>query len=111
MVATRSPAGAPNEDARIRGLVLAAVHGELAAGIARDRLRAVLQEALLLDEVALLPLRQRFTLWAAAVQRRTVAEVAELAGWTPAQVARLLRAALRTVAKSGYGQAVTEGAR
>ncbi|MEV4604167.1 hypothetical protein AB0K15_43260 [Amycolatopsis sp. NPDC049253] len=109
VVASRSAAGAPNEDERIRGLVLAAVHGELAAGTARDRLLAALEEALLLDEVALLPPRQCFTLWSAAVERRSVAEVAALAGWTPAQVALLLRAALRTVARSGYGQALAEG--
>ncbi|MEC3980370.1 sigma factor-like helix-turn-helix DNA-binding protein [Amycolatopsis sp. H20-H5] len=63
----------------------------------RDGLEGALREAVLLDELALLPPRQRFALWATTLQGRSVAEIAAHTGWTPAQIARLVRSALTTL--------------
>ncbi|GAA3546863.1 hypothetical protein GCM10022222_33100 [Amycolatopsis ultiminotia] len=96
-VDTSGPAAVPGgRDARAK--VLAALQARLGARVDRRRLDSAAREAVLLDELALLPPRQRYALWATALQHRSVAEVAAATGWSPAQVARLLRAALRTVA-------------
>ncbi|MEC3976404.1 hypothetical protein [Amycolatopsis sp. H20-H5] len=82
---------------RTRARVLVALEAELAPHTQRSRLDAALHDAVLLDELTLLPPRQRFTLWSAALAHDTVADIATRTGWTPAQVARLLRSALKTV--------------
>ncbi|GAB2796704.1 hypothetical protein [Amycolatopsis magusensis] len=56
-----------------------------------------LNEAVLMDELALLPPRQRFTVWAMAIEHRTVSEVIAETGWTSTQVMRLLNAGLSTI--------------
>jgi hypothetical protein len=81
----------------VRALVLAELRAELAPQVRHARLEAALSDAMLLDEEALLPPRQRFALRSTAIDRATVADVLARTGWTAPQVARLLRAALRTV--------------
>ncbi|WP_409186537.1 hypothetical protein F9C11_20805 [Amycolatopsis sp. VS8301801F10] len=93
----------------LRARVLAALHAELASWVDETRLESATCDAVLLDELALLPTRQRYALWATASQHRNVAEVAATTGWTPAQVARLLRAALRTVAAQAGPRAAPDG--
>jgi DNA-directed RNA polymerase specialized sigma24 family protein len=82
---------------QVRAHVLVALRADLAPRIGRAQLEAALRDAVLLDEVTLLPPRQRFALWSTAVDHLTTAELATRTGWTPPQIARLLRAALRTV--------------
>ncbi|SEP52354.1 Sigma-70, region 4 [Amycolatopsis saalfeldensis] len=83
---------------RARSQLLTALRAELAPRVERGVLSAALQDAVLLDELALLPPRQRFALWAAAVSHQDIADISAATGWTPGQVSRLLQAALRTVA-------------
>ncbi|WP_326943805.1 MULTISPECIES: sigma factor-like helix-turn-helix DNA-binding protein [unclassified Amycolatopsis] len=85
---------------QVRARVLVALRADLAPRIERATLDAALRDAVLLDEVTQLPPRQRFALWSTAVDRLTTAELATRTGWTPPQIARLLRAALRTVTSS-----------
>jgi hypothetical protein len=81
----------------VRARVLVTLRADLAPRIDRARLDEALHDAVLLDEVTLLPPRQRFALWSTTVDHLTTAELATRTGWTPPQIARLLRAALRTV--------------
>ncbi|MCR6490660.1 hypothetical protein M8542_48470 [Amycolatopsis sp. OK19-0408] len=60
-----------------------------------------LAEAVARDELALLPPRQRFTVWSIAVSHRQVAEVVAQTGWTRSQVLRLLNAGLSTITRWG----------
>ncbi|GLY38354.1 hypothetical protein Amsp01_043780 [Amycolatopsis sp. NBRC 101858] len=60
-----------------------------------------LAEAVVRDELALLPPRQRFTVWSVAVRHRPISEVAAEAGWTRSQVVRLLNAGLSTITRWG----------
>lgn len=92
-----SPASTDPGSRDTRAKVLAALRAALATRADPVRLESALRDAVLLDELALLPPRQRYALWATALRHRSVAEVAAATGWTPAQVARLVRAALRTV--------------
>ncbi len=64
---------------------------------ARALLEAALADAVLLDEVALLPPRQRFVVREMTLERRSPAEVAATTGWTGAQVLRLLNAGLSSI--------------
>ncbi len=82
---------------RLRSEVLARLRSELGSRVSHGELDAALRNAVLLDELALLPPRQRFALWAAATAQHTVADISARTGWTPQQVARLLRASLQTV--------------
>ncbi|MEV4049717.1 hypothetical protein AB0J55_00900 [Amycolatopsis sp. NPDC049688] len=81
----------------VRARVLTELRADLGRRIDRPRLDAALRDAVLLDEVTLLPPRQRFALWSTAVEHLTTAELATRTGWTSPQIARLLRGALRTV--------------
>ncbi|MEV7551958.1 hypothetical protein AB0N89_20255 [Amycolatopsis sp. NPDC089917] len=63
-------------------------------------LEAALAEAILLDELVLLPTRQRFTVWAAIVRGRPLAEIAAETGWSTAQVRRLLTAGLTSISRN-----------
>ncbi|WP_033296374.1 sigma-70 family RNA polymerase sigma factor [Amycolatopsis jejuensis] len=81
-----------------RAQVLAVLQAEFGSKADPARLASAVRDAILLDELALLPPRQRYALWATALAHRSVAEVTDATGWTPSQVARLVRAALRTVA-------------
>ncbi|GLY41849.1 hypothetical protein Amsp01_078720 [Amycolatopsis sp. NBRC 101858] len=60
-----------------------------------------LAEAVVRDELALLPPRQRFTVWSVAVRHRPISEVAAETGWTRSQVVRLLNAGLSTITRWG----------
>ncbi len=82
---------------QVRTRVLVELRAVLGRRIGRSRLDAALRDAVLLDEVTLLPPRQRFALWSTAVDHLTTAELATRTGWTSPQIARLLRGALRTV--------------
>lgn len=82
---------------QVRARVLTELRADLGRRIDRPRLDAALWDAVLLDEVTLLPPRQRFALWSTAVDHLTTAELATRTGWTSPQIARLLRGALRTV--------------
>jgi len=82
---------------QVRARVLTELRADLGRRIDRPRLDAALRDAVLLDEVTLLPPRQRFALWSTAVDHLTTAELATRTGWTSPQIARLLRGALRTV--------------
>ncbi|MDQ7810697.1 hypothetical protein Q5425_43815 [Amycolatopsis sp. A133] len=82
---------------QVRARVLLELRADLGRRIDRPRLDAALRDAVLLDEVTLLPPRQRFALWSTAVDHLTTAELATRTGWTSPQIARLLRGALRTV--------------
>ncbi|VVJ21786.1 Uncharacterised protein [Amycolatopsis camponoti] len=94
--ADRSPASV-DAGRQVRTRVLVELRDVLGRRIDRPRLDAALRDAVLLDEVALLPPRQRFALWSTAVEHLTTAELATRTGWTSPQIARLLRGALRTV--------------
>ncbi|WIX84570.1 hypothetical protein [Amycolatopsis sp. DG1A-15b] len=82
---------------QVRARVLTELRADLGRRIDRPRLDAALRDAVLLDEVTLLPPRQRFALWSTAVDHLTTAELATRTGWTSPQIVRLLRGALRTV--------------
>jgi hypothetical protein len=86
-----------NAGRQVRARVLLELRADLGRRIDRPRLDAALRDAVLLDEVTLLPPRQRFALWSTAVDHLTTAELATRTGWTSPQIARLLRGALRTV--------------
>ncbi|WP_370964608.1 hypothetical protein [Amycolatopsis sp. cg9] len=60
-----------------------------------------LAEAVARDELALLPPRQRFTVWSVAVRHRPISAVAAETGWTHSQVVRLLNAGLSTITRWG----------
>ncbi|MGW4527703.1 hypothetical protein [Amycolatopsis sp. NPDC004378] len=66
-------------------------------------LETAIRDAVLLDELVLLPPRQRLALWAATVQHESVIEISRRTGWTQPQVSRLLRAALLTVGRHATG--------
>ncbi|MDT8915221.1 hypothetical protein [Amycolatopsis sp. PS_44_ISF1] len=83
---------------RARARLVKALRAELTPEVDRAVLAAALRDAVLLDELALLPPRQRFALWATAVARRSTDDLIAVTGWTPRQVSKLLQAALRTVA-------------
>ncbi|WIV59239.1 hypothetical protein [Amycolatopsis nalaikhensis] len=85
---------------RVRARILIALRAELEQRIDRARLEAALRDATLLDEVTLLPPRQRAALWSVAVDHCAVTELAARTGWSPLQIARLLRAAMRTVSSA-----------
>ncbi|WP_103349892.1 sigma-70 family RNA polymerase sigma factor [Amycolatopsis sp. CA-128772] len=88
----------PARDRRNRARLIAALRIQLKhAGPDVD---TAIRDAVLWDEVALLPPRQRYALWAAVVRHDSVAEISRSTGWTPPQVSRLLRAALMTVGRS-----------
>ncbi|WP_326951940.1 hypothetical protein [Amycolatopsis sp. NBC_01286] len=82
---------------RIRVLVVRALRTELAPRCDAALLEAAVADAVLLDEVALLPPRQRFVVREMALERRSLAEVAATTGWTRAQVMRLLNAGLSSI--------------
>lgn len=92
-----SDTAGPDHGRPARDRVLASLHAEFPSRGRTAKLESAVRDAVLLDELALLPPRQRFALWATAVEHRSVADVARTTGWTPAQVARLLRTGLRTV--------------
>ncbi len=60
-----------------------------------------LAEAVVRDELVLLPPRQRFTVWSVAVRHRPISEVAADTGWSRSQVVRLLNAGLATITRWG----------
>lgn len=65
-----------------------------------------LADAMVLDELALLPPRQRFAVWEAVIRHRKVTDIAEDTGWTRGQAGRLLHAGMSSLAtrvKSGQG--------
>lgn len=66
----------------MRARVLTELRADLGRRIDRPRLDAALRDAVLLDEVTLLPPRQRFALWSTAVEHLTTAELATRTGWT-----------------------------
>jgi hypothetical protein len=84
--------------ARERAAVLDALRARLRHRVAPATLERAIGAAVLLDELARLPPRQRAALTAAALHGRSVTEIAEQTGAAPHQVARLLRTALRTLA-------------
>ncbi|MET0132473.1 MAG: hypothetical protein ABW215_02660 [Kibdelosporangium sp.] len=95
--APRGTARGSDPGRRPRAEVLTLLRVELGPRVERTRLDEALRDAVLLDEIALLPPRQRFALWASALAGQPMARIVIRTGWTPSQVARLLRAALRTV--------------
>lgn len=60
-----------------------------------------LADAVVRDELVLLPPRQRFTVWSVAVRHRPISEVAAETGWSRSQVVRLLNAGLATITRWG----------
>lgn len=91
------PAWWTDPGSRLRAQVLARLRSELSSRVDQADLDTALRSAVLLDELALLPSRQRFALWASVLAHHTTADIGARTGWTPRQVARLLRAALHTV--------------
>ncbi len=81
----------------VRTGVLAALRHHLAPAVDAVHLERALRDAVLWDEVALLPPRQRLVLTRVAGLRMPVSAVARDTGWSPDRVVCLLRAALRTV--------------
>ncbi|WP_344417858.1 hypothetical protein [Amycolatopsis minnesotensis] len=88
---------------RLRARVVAALRVDLGPRIDRARFEAVLRDAILLDELALLPPRQRLVLWTTVLGRGTLSDLVAETGWTPHQTARLLRAALQSVTAHSPG--------
>jgi DNA-directed RNA polymerase specialized sigma24 family protein len=84
-----------------RDRVLDALRRAVRPSIDQDRLNRAIHDAVLCDEVALLPSRQRLAVRLALLQRCTVEQIAERTGWNRQQIARLLRAGLGTVADRG----------
>ncbi|AIG79155.1 Hypothetical protein AJAP_31680 [Amycolatopsis japonica] len=100
-----SSAGAPDSHGH---RLATARHGRVAVATAlRARSRRcdpavfddALADAVVRDELELLPPRQRFTVWSVAVRHRPIAEVAAETGWSRAQVVRLLNSGLATMTK------------
>jgi DNA-directed RNA polymerase specialized sigma24 family protein len=56
----------------------------------------------LADELTLLPPRQQAAIRLTMQRRYSVRQITERMGWTPQQVARLLRAGLTTLAVCGH---------
>ncbi|MFB9924142.1 sigma factor-like helix-turn-helix DNA-binding protein [Amycolatopsis halotolerans] len=92
-----SDVAGPDYGRLARDRILASLHTEFPSARQTAKLDSAAREAVLLDELALLPPRQRFALWATAMEHRSLADIADTTGWTPTQVARLLRTGLRTV--------------
>jgi hypothetical protein len=84
-----------------RDRVLAALRTAVRPSIDQDRLDRAMHDAVLCDEVALLPSRQRLAVRLALLQRCTVEQIAERTGWNREQIVRLLRTGLGTVAARG----------
>ncbi|MEV7551886.1 hypothetical protein AB0N89_19865 [Amycolatopsis sp. NPDC089917] len=81
----------------LRSQVVTFLRADLGRRADDERLTTVLRGAVLLDELALLPPRQRFALWATTLASCTADDLEIRTGWTPRQIAHLVRAALRTV--------------
>lgn len=86
---------------RARALLLTTLRAALGPRVDRDRLDRAVRDAVLADEMSLLPTRQQAVLRWVLEQRWTVGQVIERTGWTHQQVSRLLRAALTTVTVCG----------
>lgn len=100
-VAGGSPTGV-DTGRRTRARLLAALRAALPSDVDRQLLQRALDSAVIADEVALLPRRQQAVVRWAMEQRCTVREISERTGWTPGQVARLLRAGLTTLTVRGW---------
>ncbi|OZM71310.1 hypothetical protein CFN78_21210 [Amycolatopsis antarctica] len=92
-----APARTDHGARRVRARVIAEVRAELAPRTDTSTLQRAVHTAVLLDEVSLLPPRQRYALWSAAIEGRPAADIARRTGWTASQVHRLLGSALTTV--------------
>ncbi|GLY42721.1 hypothetical protein Amsp01_087440 [Amycolatopsis sp. NBRC 101858] len=91
-------------DARlVRMRVVRAVRSELVRRRAAKVVDEALADAVLLDELALLPPRQQFAVRSAVRQGWSVSEIVEATGWTRAQAIRLLNAGLSTITASAPG--------
>lgn len=77
--------------------MLAALRAHLRPTVDPVVLERALSDAVVWDEVALLPPRQRLVLTLAAGHHATVSSIARDTGWSQHQVTRLVRAALTTV--------------
>jgi hypothetical protein len=86
---------------RVRARLLTALRAALGPHVDPERLDRAVSDAVLADEVALLPTRQQAVLRWVVEQRCTVGQVTERTGWTHQQVARLLRAGLTTLTVCG----------
>jgi hypothetical protein len=86
----------------VRARYLLILRSALGPTIDRDRLNNALADAVLADELALLPPRQQFVIRLATVEHCTVRQIIERTGWTQAQVLRLLRAGLHTITVRGH---------
>ncbi|MFD5089799.1 hypothetical protein ACFWMR_04320 [Amycolatopsis thailandensis] len=90
-------AGWENPARSLRAQVVEFLRADLGQRVDGESLDAVLRGAVLLDELALLPPRQRFALWSTTLSSCTADDLGIRTGWTARQIARLVRAALRTV--------------
>jgi DNA-directed RNA polymerase specialized sigma24 family protein len=81
--------------------VLSALRRVVRPSIGHEQLDRAMHDAVLCDEVALLPPRQRLAVRLALVQGCTVEQIAERTGWHREQIVRLLRAGLGTVGDRG----------
>jgi AraC-like DNA-binding protein len=82
---------------RTRARLLGMLRDELGSHVDGAGLERALRDAVALDELDLLPPRQRFVIWSAIVHQRRVGQIADQVGWTRGQVARLMRVGLSTM--------------
>lgn len=90
---------------RVRARLLTALPAAMPSRVDRRMLERAVDNAVLADELALLPPRQQAAIRWAVQQRYTVAQISERTGWTPQQVIRLLRAGLTTLTVCGQPSA------
>jgi hypothetical protein len=86
---------------RGRARLVTTLRAALGPHVDPDRLDRAVSDAVLADEITLLPTRQQAVLRWVVEQQCTVGQVIERTGWTHQQVARLLRAGLTTLTVCG----------
>lgn len=94
----------PSAARRTRTRYLLALRASIGPRIERGQVDDALRSAVFADELSLLPPRQRLALSLAVERHYTVRQIVEHTGWTHSQVARVLRAGLRTIACCGMSQ-------
>ncbi|GAA1958736.1 hypothetical protein GCM10009754_31360 [Amycolatopsis minnesotensis] len=88
---------------RVRTRVVVVLRADLGARIDLAYLDSVVRDAIFLDEMALLPPRQRLALWMTTLGDGTVPDIVARTGWTTSQTTRLLRTALQSVTAHSPG--------
>jgi hypothetical protein len=93
----RPPGSSAGAGRRARARLLTTLRAVLEPHTDRARLDRAVHDAVLADEMTLLPTRQQAVLRWVVEQQCTVGQVIERTGWTHQQVARLLRTGLTTL--------------